>query len=190
MYGRIELYQPGKYNFQILTLQENWVRQGEERFTSGLELWYGRYMNLPCVENMTMQVISGQLNREGKEVIENGWFSVKIGSASYARVYPDTILNLGSKFTHTKEDIKFRLLIPGGASTKGYFLLRVVFDVQVLQAYGSFGYGENIYLSGKGQLKFRDNVVLYRAHVFDDEEWSKLTEAPSSPLYRGEDKKW
>lgn len=190
MLARIELYVPGKYDYQVLTVQENWVRQGEARLTQELELWYGRYMKLPFIENMTMRVLAGQTNARGKEVLNNGWFSVKIEAGSYIKAYPETVFDLGPMFTHTKKSLLFKLLVPKQASTKGYFMLDLEFAPQTLRTYGMFPYGHGIYSADLGLMEFHEGRMIYRAFVFDDATWGQLLQAAPSPLYRGEDKKW
>lgn len=189
---RIELFQPDKYVLQVLTLQENWVRQGHIRDSISLELWYGRYQKLPMCDKMELQAIAGDTPSGGSEVLTNGCLSVSVDGAGYESLYPDTPLDLGPMFTNSKKALVFRLLVPEDAETKEYFFLELQLTPKFMRGYGTFPWGVGIYLDDRGFINFHPNNVIYRAYVFDAAMWAGLEETGiiTSPLYRGEDKKW
>jgi hypothetical protein len=190
--GRIEIYEMGNYDFDILTIQEDWVRQGTPRETLNLELWYGRYLELPKVEDIELRAIAGATNALGKEVLENGYFGIKIGDYAYVQMYQDTVLHLGSMYPNTHKDIRFKLSIPDGAQTKRYFVLELEITPKMMRTWGRFPWGVGIYSSDVGLVNFHPNKIFYRAYVFDNAMWQGLEQAGivSSPFYKGEDKQW
>lgn len=189
---RIELYEAGEYGLEVLTIQEDWVRQATPRESLLFELWYGRYMRLPYVENIEMRVISGTGNSLGREVIDNGWLSVSLDGGAYTPVVSSTVLYMGPMFSHRKRDIRFKLSIPDGANTKKYMLLRFQFTPKCFRGYGEFTYDTGIYLSDGELVSFNPNLIAYRAYVFDNAMWNELIISGiiTTPFYRGEDKQW
>jgi hypothetical protein len=180
------------YDLSVLTIQENWVRQGVARYTADLELWYGRYMELPRADDVQLVVVAGDSVRRGSDVVENGYFKVRIGgSGAYVPMYADTILHLGGMYPHTKKLIGFELLVPEGAATKGYVMFELQFIIKIARLWGQYPWGMGIYGSGSGVHDFHPNKVFYRAYVFDQALWSVLQVGiAASPTYRGEDKQW
>jgi hypothetical protein len=189
---RIELYEMGEYDFDILTIQEDWVRQGTPRETLNLELWYARYLGAPPVEDVEIRVIAGDTDALGKEILDNGYFSIKVGSAAYVQMFADTVLHLGPMYANTHKDIQFKLDVPEGADTKRYALLQFEITPKIMRTWGRFPWGIGIYSSDAGLVNFHPNTIFYRAYVFDNAMWQTLEEAGivTSPFYRGEDKQW
>jgi len=190
--ANIELYEANNYNFDILTLEEDWVRQGVERYTPELEAWWGRYQKLPFIENLQLRVRAGVTNARGKEILDNGWLSVKVGNGSFVQMYSDTMIDLGPMFTHTKRSIFFKLMVPETAATKKYFVLELEFEPQMYFPYARFRYSNGTYMNGGNMIKLVPNQHVYRAYVFDRDMWQDIIDLGiiSSPFYRGEDKKW
>ena len=176
----------------ILTIEEDWVRQGVERYTVNLELWWGRYQKLPYIENMALRVACGDTNARGKEILENGYFSIRIEDGEYVAMYPDTELDLGPMFTNTKKDMSFKLLIPEGAQTTRYFVIELQFEPKVAFLYGATCVGFGIYMDAGNLIALNPTTHLYRAYVFNQAMWNDLTRVGivASPLWRGMDKKW
>jgi len=190
--ANIELYEADNYNFDILTIEEDWVRQGTERYTPELEAWWGRYQKLPFIENLQLRVQAGVTNARGKEVLDNGWLSIKVDNGSFVKMYGDTMIDLGPMFTHTKRSIFFKLMVPETAETTKYFILELGFEPQMYFPYGRFRHSNGTYMNGGNMIKMVPNQHVYRAYVFDQDMWQDLGDLGiiSSPLYRGEDKKW
>jgi hypothetical protein len=179
-------------HFDILTVQEDWVRQGTPRETIGLEMWFGRYLKLPAVEDIEIRVKAGDTNALGKEVLENGYFSIKVGDENYVQMFEDTVVHLGAMYANTHKDIRFKLSVPEDAETKRYALLEFEITPKMMRTWGRFPWGVGIYWSDVGLFNFHPNKVFYRAFVFDNAMWQGLEDAGivSSPFYRGEDKQW
>jgi hypothetical protein len=190
--GRIELFETGKYELSLLTIQEDWVRQGVARYTADLELWYGRYMNIPKADDVQLVVVAGDSVRRGTDVVENGYFKVRVGgSGSYIPMYEDTVIHLGQMYPNTKKLIGFELLVPEDAMTKGYVMFELQFTPKIARLWGQYPWGIGLYGSGWGIQKFHLDRIYYRSYVFDRSAWSVLeTGIAASPSYRGEDKQW
>ena len=171
---------------------DNKVRQGVERYTPELEAWWGRYQKLPFIENLQLRVRAGGTNARGKEILDNGWLSVKVGNGSFVQMYSDTMIDLGPMFTHTKRSIFFKLMVPETAATKKYFVLELEFEPQMYFPYERFRYSNGTYMNGGNMIKLVPNQHVYRAYVFDRDMWQDIIDLGiiSSPFYRGEDKKW
>ncbi len=190
--GNIEIYEALNYDFDVLTIEEDWVRQGAVRYTTELELWWGRYQKLPYVENIEMMVRAGDTNATGKEILDNGWLSVKVGEGSFVPMLADTKIDLGPMFTHSKKSLFFKLLVPETAATTKYFVLSLKFEPQMFFPYGRFRYGKGIYSNIGNMISLRRNAHVYRAYVFDAEMWNELVMLGivTSPFWRGDDKQW
>ena len=192
-YGKVELYEAGgDYGYNILTLEEDWVRQGTERYSPELEVWWGRYQRLPYIENLDMRVEAGITNRRGKEILDNGYLSVKVDDGSYVPLFAATTIDLGPMFTHTHRSLFFKLLIPEGAATTKYFVLDLIFEPQMFFPYGRFRYGRGIYQNAGNMIEMSPNNHLYRSYVFNATMWNQLLAVgiTASPVARGQDKKW
>ncbi len=192
--GRIELFETGKYELSILTIQEDWVRQGVARYTADLELWYGRYMNIPKADDVQLVVVPGDSVRRGSDVVENGYFKVRVGgSGIYTPMYEDTVIHLGGMYPNTKKLIGFELIVPEDAVTKGYVMFELQFTPKIARLWGQYPWGRGIYGSGSGSgvYDFHPDRIYYRTYVFDKAAWSVLeTGIAAYPSYRGEDKQW
>jgi hypothetical protein len=191
-FGRFELYEPGKYDRQVIVLQEDWVRQGIERFSPELELWYGRYQRLPFLENVALRLKAGATDALGKEVLENGFLSLKIETGAWTVIHGGTVVDLGPMFSHTKRSLFFKLLVFEGAATKKYFVLRLEIIPRAAFLYGTFRYDRAIYQDGTPALGINPQEFIYRAYVLDAAMWEKYEALgfTPSPFLRGEDKKW
>jgi hypothetical protein len=189
---RLELYYPGAYDLPALTIQENYVRQGIERYTAELELWYGRYQKLPYVEDVELRILPGATNAVGKEVADNGWLGVRVGpTGGYAPLTPAAVVHLGPMYTHTHKSLFFKLLVPGGALTKRYFVLELSFKPKLFRPWGRFLYGKGFYNSSEVLENFHPSKAYYRVFVFDDAMWRDFEEsADPGRGGRGEDKQW
>jgi len=177
-YARIELYESGDYDNNILTYQENWVRQGVDRESGKLEVWWGRYQKLPFCTRMTLRVRSGNSNDLGKEVVDNGYLYVKVGdSGDWVQLLSDTEVDLGYFWSHTYQDIYFKLSIPDGASTVRYFTVELVFEAQEASLYGAHLYGQEVYACNDANIKIFTETILYRAYVFYSSMWNALLNA-------------
>lgn len=190
--GKIELYKAADYSFSVLTLQEDWYRQGEERHSIDLEIWYGRYQKLPFIEELEMRLIAGDTNALGKEILDNSWLSVKVEDGEWEPMGPDTVILLGPMFSHSKKRLFLKLLIPEIAATKKYFVLHMEFKPRSFLPWGRLLWGKAIWGDSELIYDIHPSTILYRAFVFDAEMWSKYERAGFIPfaLYRGEDKKW
>lgn len=191
--GRIELYIPNSYGINVLTWQENWMRQGTARYSTPLELWYGRFQSLPYVEDIEMRVIPGDTVGTGSEAVANGYFSVQeAGVGEYQTMTEDTVIHLGPFFSHTFKQLAFKLLVPEGALTKRYVTLTVEFKVRMMRTWGRFPWGVGIYSGGADLYNFHPLTFIYRAFVFDAAMWAQLENAGVivTGVYRGEDKQW
>ena len=190
--GRIGLFEAGKYELSLLTIQEDWVRQGVARYTADLELWYGRYQVIPKADDVQLMVVAGNSVRRGSNVIQNGDFKVRIGgSGLYVPMYADTVIHLGGMYPNTKKLIGFELLVPEDAVTKGYVMFELQFIPKIARLWGQYPWGRGIYGSGWGVYDFHPDRIYYRAYVFDKSAWSVLeTGIAAYPSYRGEDKQW
>jgi hypothetical protein len=190
--GNIELYKAGDYSFDILTVEEDWVRQGVVRYTAELEVWWGRYQKLPYIENLEMMVSAGDTNARGKEILENGWLSVKVSEGSFVPMYAGTKIDLGPMFTHSKKSIFFKLLVLETAATTKYFVMGLKFEPQMFFPYGRFQYAKGVYSSAGNMIALMPNAHIYRAYVFDAEMWNQLIALGivTSPFWRGEDHQW
>jgi hypothetical protein len=190
--GNIELYQAADYSFDILTVEEDWVRQGVVRYTTELEVWWGRYQKLPYIENLEMMAQAGSTNAQGKEILDNGWLSVKVDGGSFVQVSADTKIDLGPMFPHSKKSLFFKLLVPETAATKKYFVLELKFEPQMYFPYGRFQHGKGIYSNAGNMVALMPNSHVYRAYVFDAAMWNQLVALGivTSPFYRGEDHQW
>jgi len=190
--GNIELYKAEDYSFDILTVEEDWVRQGVVRYTAELEVWWGRYQKLPYIENLEMMISAGDTNAQGKEILENGWLSVKVGDGDFVTMYANTKIDLGPMFTHSKRSLFFKLLVPEIAVTTKYFVLELRFEPEMFFPYGRFQYAKGVYSSAGNMIALMPNVHIYRAYVFDAEMWDQLVALGivTSPFWRGEDHQW
>ena len=177
----VEIYQPSRYDVEILTIDEQWVMKGIPRYTAQLELWWGRYRELPYIENMEMRVVGGERNSLGKEILENGYLSVKIGDGDFVEVYPETVLNFGPMFTHSKKDFQIRLLVPEGAESEKYVVLRLEFEPQMKFLYGQYCWGVGIYSNAGNTVELVRKKHIYRAYLLEKKPYI---------TYRGEDKQW
>ena len=190
--GNIELYKAGDYSFDILTVEEDWVRQGVVRYTAELEVWWGRYQKLPYIENMEMMANAGNTNAQGKEILDNGWLSVKVSDGDFVPMHASTKIDFGPMFTHSKKSLFFKLLVPESAATKKYFVLGLRFEPQMFFPYGRFQYAKGIYSSAGNMIALMPNAHIYRAYVFDAAMWNELVALGivTSPFWRGEDHQW
>lgn len=190
--GRIELYPAADYSFDILTLEEDWVRQGHERYSPEIEIWWGMYQKLPYIENLRMTVEAGDTNALGKEVLDNGWLSAKLDAGEFVPIYSNTEIEFGPMFTNTKRSLFFKLLVPESAATKKYFVLRLKFTPEVFFPYGGFPYNKGLYSNAGNMIELASDKHIYRSYVFDAAMWNKLHAIGivASPVWRGEDKKW
>jgi len=191
-YGRIELYKPNEYDWNILTVQEDWVRQGVERFSPELEMWYGRYMHLPKLEGMKFKAVAGDTNAEGKEILDNGWLSVKFGDGSWVPLYLSTEIDLGVMYTNTMKNFFLKLLVPETAQTVKYAMLKLVFTPAAAFLYGLYPYGKALYMGSDGLLSLHPNIFVYRAYVMSAAMWNQWQALGfvSGPMWTDEDKQW
>jgi len=139
-----------------------------------------------------MMVHAGETNALGKEILENGWLSVKVGDGSFVPMFADTKIDLGSMFTHSKKSLFFKLLVPEVAATKKYFVLTLKFEPQMFFPYGRFQYVKGVYSSAGNMIALMPNAHIYRAYVFDAAMWNQLITLGivTSPFWRGEDHQW
>lgn len=160
---RLELYRPNKYDMQILTIPMNWLQKGADRELA-FELWYGRHQLLDPVEDIVISAVSfGDGNALGKEVIDNGYFSVKkVSDAGYTTLSPTSTYSCGYTEPHTKHDIVFKLNVPVGAATTGLTFLGVKFEARMPNLYGERVYLEPLFLSRKFA---RSGVIVVKAHL-------------------------
>lgn len=160
---RLELYRPNKYDMQILTIPMNWLTKGTDRILA-FELWYGRYQQLDPVNNIIISAVPfGNTNNLGKEIIDNGYFSVKkVSDATYTPLTSTSTYSLGYTEPHTRHDILFKLNVPVGAATTGLAFLGVRFEAKM-----PILYGERIYLEPLFQSRefVRPELIIVKAHL-------------------------
>lgn len=190
--GRVELFYQNDYDVSVLTVQEDWVLQGNERESSQFELWYGRYQILPFVEDIVFRVIAGDTIPTGKEALDSGFLSVKVGSGGWASIYSNSIFHLGTLFCNSKKDLKFKLFVSENSLTKGYVVLKLSFTPKTVGIFGRLICGKGLFGSDYKFIGIHDNEMVYRACVFDKNSWNELMASGfiPSPFYRGEDKQW
>lgn len=190
----VDIYEPNKYDLEILTIDEGWVRQGVARYTSALEVWWGRYRALPFIDNLEMRVVGGEVISRGKEVLENGYLSVKVENGDFVPVHGDTVINLGPMFSHSKKTIYFRLLVPENAETSKNFVLDLEFEPQIASIYGRFKWGVSIYGNTGNIVNLNPKRQVYKAYVLTPAMWEIIAGLGGwiipSPFWRGEDKQW
>jgi parallel beta-helix repeat protein len=191
----IELYEAsGNNDLEILTIEEAWVRKDVERFTAELEPWWGKYRKLPYIENLEMRVVAGETNSLGKEILENGYLSIKVEGGDFVKMYQDTVLNFGPMFSHSKKSLFLKLLVPEAAQTERYFILEFEFEPQLVFLYGQYELGKGIYSNAGNTIELAPKRHIYRAYVLSSEDVYNLTmlgiSAPSLPFLRSGDKQW
>lgn len=165
---RLELYRPNKYDMQILTIPMNWLQKGTNRELA-FELWYGRYSASGGLDPVNDIIISadsfGNTNNLGKEIIDNGYFSVKKATdAGYTPLTSTSTYNCGYTEPHTKHDILFKLNVPTGAATTGLAFFGVRFEARMPILYGERIYLESIYQSREFA---RSSLIVVKAHLQD-----------------------
>ncbi len=162
---RLELYRPNKYDMQILTIPMNWLQKGTDRELA-FELWYGRHQLLDSVNDIVISAVSfGNTNSLGKEIIDNGYFSVKkVSDAGYTPLTSTSTYSCGYTEPHTKHDILFKLNVPPGAATTGLAFLGVRFEARM-----PILYGERVYLEPLFQSRefVRSEIIVVKAHIQD-----------------------
>ncbi len=190
--ARVELFKPPDYDWNILTIQEDWVRKGVERYSPELEMWFGRFMHLPNILNMKFKAVAGSTNGEGKEILDNGWLSVKFGSGSWTPLYPSTEINLGPMFSHEKKNFFLKLLVPEIAQTVKYSMLQLIFTPETAFLYGLYQYGKELYLGTEDLIGLHPNIFVYRAYLMDAEMWNNWLALGFTPsgVWRPDDKQW
>jgi hypothetical protein len=162
---RLELYRPNKYDMQVLTVPINWLQKGTDRELA-FELWYGRYQTLDPVDDIVISAVSfGSTNDLGKEIIDNGYFSVKKASdANYTPLTPTSTYSCGYTEPHTKHDILFKLNVPVGATTTGLAFLGVRFEARMPTLYGERVYRESLFQSRE---LARSELIVVKVHLQD-----------------------
>jgi len=191
--SRVELYAPNSYDREVLTIQEDWVRQGVDRYTQTLELWYGRNQNLTYCDEIELSARAGATNPLGKEIVEKGYLSVKLeGESSYTALTAAQVRRFGGFFSNTKKNVDLRLSVPVGADTTGYFLVELVFEIKRTFLYGMNLYGQGIYADKGNYYRPHPSRVFYRAYVFDAAMWAQLEGVgfKQGAAWRGYDKQW
>lgn len=160
---RLELYRPNKYDMQILTIPMNWLAKGTDRILA-FELWYGRYQQLDPVNDIIISAVSfGNTNSLGKEIIDNGYFSVKkVSDAGYTPLTSTSTYSCGYTEPHTKHDILFKLNVPAGAATTGLAFLGVRFEAKMPILYGERIYQESFFQSREF---VRSEIIVVKAHL-------------------------
>lgn len=163
---RLELYRPSKYDMQILTIPMNWLQKGTDRELA-FELWYGRYSasgGLDPVDDIVISAVSfGNTNDLGKEIIDNGYLSVKkVSDAGYTPLTPTSTYSCGYTEPHTKHNILFKLNVPVGAATTGLAFLGVRFEARMPIRYGDRVYRESLFQSREF---VRSEHIVVKAHL-------------------------
>jgi len=191
--ARVELYVPNSYDREVLTIQEDWVRQGVDRYTQTLELWYGRNQNLSYCDEIELKVSAGATNALGKEIVDNGYLSVKLeGESVFTALTASQVRRFGGFFSNTKKEIDLKLSVPNGADTVGYFLVELVFEIKRTFLYGVNLYGQGIYADKGNYYQPHPSSVFYRAYVFNAAMWAQLEGVgfKQGASWRGYDKQW
>jgi len=95
-------------------------------------------------------------------------------------------------FTHSKKSLFFKLLVPETAVTTKYFLLSLLFELEMFFPYGRFMFSEGIYSDSGNLIEVHPDKRVYRAYVLSNAMWNALALLgfSSSPPLRGDDKQW
>ncbi|MBW1971259.1 MAG: hypothetical protein JRI44_00250 [Deltaproteobacteria bacterium] len=177
---RIELYLKGDYSDHILTYQENYVIQGMERISPVIELWYGKNQDLPFCPQIMIYANAGNELFLGKEIVENGWLKLSLDDAPFIPLSIGNRIGLGYFFSNTKKDLRFKLDIPEGADTKGYFVIELIISARTPFIYGTTLYGKRIFSYATLNKAIHEQKLIYRAFVFDNSMIDELLTAGAS----------
>jgi hypothetical protein len=95
-------------------------------------------------------------------------------------------------FTHSKKSLFFKLLVPETAVTTKYFLLSLLFELEMFFPHGRFMFSEGIYSDSGNLIEVHPDKRVYRAYVLSNAMWNALALLgfSSSPPLRGDDKQW
>lgn len=191
--ARVELYLPSVYSSPVLTIQEDWLLKGTTRYTPTLELWYGRNQNLSRCDEIELSAIAGATNALGKEIVDNGYLSVKLeGESAFTALTAAQVRRFGGFFSNTKKTIDLKLSVPGGAATVGYILIELRFEVKRTFLYGTNLFGQAIFADKGSYYKPHPSSVFYRAYLFSSAMWQELEGVgfKQGGVGIGHDKQW
>lgn len=172
---RVELYLPGEYDVNVLTIQEDFCRAGEERITAVLELWYG--YGQPEVHSIAdlLLYVESKPGTLAAELLASGCFRAKKeDDPDFTSVTPQQPFSLGRFNANSKKNLHLSLSVPGNIAAGGLMQFTIKFVPVRPLVYGRVVYGRCIYGEIIPLEGIYPNTVIYRASIYTDEMWNEL----------------